>query len=146
MQIEDYYKLVYSVANRYRSKRLDHDDIVQAGMLGLVQAWQTYDATKAMFSTYAYVCIRNAIRVSLRGNRNERQRDMDLLPACDSMESISIDAIVAMLPYGDKELILSRYRDGKSVSEIAKPYGISRQAMNARIGQILKRLRLLQTC
>ena len=37
------------------------DDYIQAGLIGLLKAIRTYDESKAKFSTFASVCVKNAI-------------------------------------------------------------------------------------
>lgn len=55
--ILDYEGLIYSVINKYPS-RFDHDDLFQAGMLGLVDAYKHFDPSVSVkFSTYAYYYI-----------------------------------------------------------------------------------------
>ncbi len=55
---------------RYHLKgRLDYDDLVSAGTLGLVKAARSFDAGKDVeFKTYAYIRIRGAIIDEMRGS------------------------------------------------------------------------------
>jgi len=53
--------LVYGfVLRRYGREHPKHDDLVQAGVFGLMRAAQKYDPAKAKFSTYANYWIRQA--------------------------------------------------------------------------------------
>ena len=53
----DYEGLIYSIISKYPS-RFDKDDLFQAGMLGLVDAYKHYDPhANTKFSTYAYYYI-----------------------------------------------------------------------------------------
>ena len=53
----DYEGLIYSMISKYPS-RFDKDDLFQAGMLGLVDAYKHYDPhANTKFSTYAYYYI-----------------------------------------------------------------------------------------
>jgi len=50
------------------SRKIDTEDLISAGMLGLVKAARAYDANrKAEFRTYAYIRIRGAVIDELRG-------------------------------------------------------------------------------
>ena len=50
----DYEGLIYSIISKYPS-RFDKDDLFQAGMLGLVDAYKHFDPhANTKFSTYAY--------------------------------------------------------------------------------------------
>src|ERR1039458_1717883 len=73
---------VYYVAARIRErlpKHVDMEDLVQAGVVGLLEACRNYDSSKdARFSTFAKFRIRGAILDSLRkldwGSRTLRRR------------------------------------------------------------------------
>ena len=57
-------KLVYSVYNHYfknTSFYIDKEDLIGEGMVALINAADTYIPNKKKFSTYAYVCIKNAM-------------------------------------------------------------------------------------
>lgn len=56
--------LVYGVYNdlfKNTSYFIDKDDMIGEGMLALVKAGNTFQDSKGKFSTYAYVCIKNAM-------------------------------------------------------------------------------------
>lgn len=64
--ILDYEGLIYSVINKYPS-RFDHDDLFQAGMLGLVDAYKHFDPSASVkFSTYAYYYIVGEVNKYIR--------------------------------------------------------------------------------
>lgn len=64
--IEDNMNLVYFVVNKYYPTFIGDEDIIQSGMLGLCRAANTWDESRATFSTYAAKCILNHIRIELR--------------------------------------------------------------------------------
>ncbi len=62
----DYEGLIYSIIAKY-PKRFDHDDLFQAGMLGLVDAYKHYDPNVSVkFSTYAYYYIVGEVNKYIR--------------------------------------------------------------------------------
>jgi RNA polymerase sigma factor for flagellar operon FliA len=69
-QVEEYLPLVHHVIGRlpfHLPASLDRDDLFGVGVLGLMHAAATYDASKgAAFKTHAYVNIRGAILDELR--------------------------------------------------------------------------------
>jgi RNA polymerase sigma factor for flagellar operon FliA len=86
---------VYYIASRIRErlpKQVEIEDLVQAGVLGLMDACRNYDATKdAQFSTFAKFRIRGAILDSLRrldwGSRAVRKKGRDIFTAIVKLES-----------------------------------------------------------
>lgn len=62
----DYEGLIYSIIAKY-PKRFDRDDLFQAGMLGLVDAYKHYDPNVSVkFSTYAYYYIVGEVNKYIR--------------------------------------------------------------------------------
>ncbi len=55
--------LVHSIANRFRNRRADYDDLFQAGCVGLIKAVDNFDESKGFaFSTYAVPVIMGEIK------------------------------------------------------------------------------------
>ena len=59
--IRKHYGLVFSQA-LYFLDDPNFDDYIQSGLIGLLKAIRDYDHSKAKFSTFATVCIRNEIK------------------------------------------------------------------------------------
>ncbi|MBX2808523.1 MAG: RNA polymerase sigma factor FliA [Cellvibrionaceae bacterium] len=68
--VEEYVYLVKRIAQHVMARMpasVQLDDLVQAGMVGLLEAWQKYDAAQgASFETYAGIRIRGAIIDEMR--------------------------------------------------------------------------------
>ncbi len=46
--------LVHSLANRFRGRGIDYEDLFSAGSVGLVKAYDNFDESRGLcFSTYA---------------------------------------------------------------------------------------------
>ena len=75
-------RIAYKVARRL-PRHVEIDDLIQAGMLGLLEAAQRYRASASSFETYAKYRIRGAILDSVRKfdwrprSMNRRLRDID---------------------------------------------------------------------
>lgn len=55
--------LVHSIANRFRGRGADYDDLFQSGCVGLIKAVDNFDASKGFaFSTYAVPVIMGEIK------------------------------------------------------------------------------------
>ena len=61
--INDNIGLVHSIANRFKGRGADYEDLFQAGCLGLIKAVDNFDETKGFaFSTYAVPVIMGEIK------------------------------------------------------------------------------------
>src|ERR1700744_5830399 len=86
---------VYYIASRIRERLPQHvelEDLVNAGVIGLLEANGTFDATKnAQFKTFAKFRIRGAILDSLResdwGSRSLRRRGREITEATARLEA-----------------------------------------------------------
>jgi RNA polymerase sigma factor FliA len=86
---------VYYIASRIRERLPQHielEDLVNAGVLGLLEASRTFDSSKnAQFKTFAKFRIRGSIMDSLRdadwGSRSLRKRGREIADATAQLES-----------------------------------------------------------
>lgn len=61
--IEDNIGLVHSIANRFRGRGTDYEDLFQSGCIGLIKAVDNFDESRGFaFSTYAVPVIMGEIR------------------------------------------------------------------------------------
>jgi len=58
--------LVGLVAHRHRNQHVAHEDLQQAGVMGLIRALDEYDPSRAKFSTFAILWVRAEIQRALR--------------------------------------------------------------------------------
>ncbi len=62
--------LVYSIVSKYQNSLVDKEDLYQAGMLGLITAYQNFDPKYGVkFSTYAYNYILGEVTKYIRENK-----------------------------------------------------------------------------
>lgn len=62
-KITENISLVHSIANRFRNRGADYDDLFQAGCVGLIKAVDNFDESKGFaFSTYAVPVIMGEIK------------------------------------------------------------------------------------
>lgn len=72
-------KLVYYVANRFRSTGISIDELSSVGFLGYAKAIKTFDKNrKVKFSTYAINVIKNEICYFLRKENKHRNKNVSL--------------------------------------------------------------------
>ena len=87
---------VYYLASRIRERMprtVELKDLVQAGVIGLIEACRSYDSAKdAQFSTFAKFRIRGAILDSLRkldwGSRKMRRKGREIAASIAKLESL----------------------------------------------------------
>ena len=86
---------VHFIASRIHERlpqQVDLHDLVQAGVIGLIEACRNFDSSKnAQLSTYATFRIKGAIMDALRsldwGSRSIRDKAREIAKACTEMEA-----------------------------------------------------------
>lgn len=123
--IKDNLGLVYACAKRFKGRGIEYEDLVQAGCIGLIKAYDRFDKQKGYaFSTYAVPVILGEIKYLFR-------KDSSLKVSRSLKElSIKVSRIVNQ--------IVSEKGTSPTVSEVAHLLGVKPElvveAMNA--GQI----------
>ena len=82
-EIMDYLMVKYKSMVRKKARAMyllggENEDLIQEGMLGLLKAIRTYDASKeASFRTYAEVCIRSRLYSVLRSQKLDKHATLN---------------------------------------------------------------------
>lgn len=156
--LERYKDLVKSISRSYFLVGGDNDDLVQEGVLGLLNAVKTYDATKgATFKTFAYRCIsasiKNAVKKSLAKKNmplNDYVELSDVLAMASPFNpeemfivgeegkefNDGVNAILSELEFK----ILKYYLSGMTYSEIGEKTGRTAKAADNALQRIKKKL------
>lgn len=72
--IEHNLRLVAHIVKKYDNTRLENDDLISIGTVGLIKAINTYDLEKGVkLATYAARCIENEILMQLRSMKKRRE-------------------------------------------------------------------------
>ena len=138
--------LVYALIRKYYPRWIADDDIVQAGMLGLCRAADTYNESLGRFPTYAAKVIINHIRhefrrrcrhktvISLSSVIGEDYDDgdavtlEDIIPGDDDIDFIDMDGCLSLLDEREKRVVGLK-QIGYNATEISKELGVSRQTI-----------------
>lgn len=104
--------LAYNWGGKWAAANM-REDLIQAAMIGLIEASKRYDPKRGRFSTYAFYAIQQAIR---RGRRSEYA----IIPPCYLAE-ISRDKIDAML----------EGKQGEDHADSPAPFLFLREFLNA---------------
>ena len=149
--IEDNMNLVYHIIHRHYPTYRNDEDLKQVGMVGLCKAANTWDGVSSKFSTYAYTCIVNTIRLELRNRTNtiphvsldnqinddSEANFIDLIcnEEIDFLFNAQIDSFVNKLTQREKDIIKC-LSSGMTQQDIATQWGISKQAIGSAVRNI----------
>lgn len=152
--IRKYVPLVLWVCRQQCAPWSMQDDLVQEGLLGVLEAMQHYEEGRgAQFETYAVYWIRKRVQAALEQER--RQSLQDTIP----LEHVPTEQLVCQTApeegwfenlIGEKQHLLSEqevrvlrmlYEDEKAVKDVARELGISRARVLMMKRRILRVLR-----
>ncbi len=112
--IESNLPLVHSLANRFRGRGIEYEELFAAGSMGLVKAGDNFDADRGLcFSTYAVPVILGEIKRLFR--------DGGAVKVSRSLKELSLRAAK------ERDRLISEGRE-PHISDIAKALGVSGEA------------------
>jgi RNA polymerase sigma factor (sigma-70 family) len=164
--VEQYTPLVHKIVNKYSwmSPAHSRDDLVQEGLMGVVTAIETFDLTRGyQFMTWVYPQVRGAVQgVARKDNRMPKYplsieqsdwgnnlEDTVQFEVRDEYASNFVRKILiagcGSLDSKRAQIVIDRYGLlGKSPmrqGEVAKKYGMTKQAVNSHIARFSKIVR-----
>jgi len=164
--VEQYTPLVHKIVNKYAwmSPRHSREDLVQEGLLGVVKAIETFDLERGTrFMTWVYPTVRGAVQgVARRDNRlpkyslsleqsdwGHNLEDTVQYEVQDEYKAGLVhDLIIAgcgSLESKRAQIVCDRYgllgKEPLRQGEVAKKYGMTKQAINSHIARFTKIVR-----
>ena len=164
--VEQYTPLVHKIVNKYAwmSPAHSREDLVQEGLLGVVKAIETFDLTRGTrFMTWVYPQVRGAVQgVARKDNRMPKYplsleqsdwggnlEDTVQYEVHDEFKANFVrDLIISgcgSLDSKRAQIVCDRYgllgRPGMRQGEVAKKYGMTKQAINSHISRFSKIVR-----
>ncbi len=139
----------------------DSEDLVQEGLLGLLDAIREFDSSRdAGFATFARVCIQNRLRSAVRSAAREKHMALNAAVSLEEREASEggqepgnpEDVIIAREAWREemtrlgRELssfereVLGQYLDGFSYQEIAQATGKPLKAVDNAVQRIRRKL------
>jgi|10_taG_2_1085330.scaffolds.fasta_scaffold05407_2 RNA polymerase sigma factor (sigma-70 family) len=120
----------------------DFEDYIQIGCMAVVKCYDSYDESKARWTTYACSCIRNALKNELRKKqRNIKTVNIDNIDEEKWYYDTNInDSIPENLEDNERQ-ILDLKIAGYTRKEIAEITGQSSKSVRYQITRLLKKLR-----
>ena len=149
--VNEHVDLVYSAALRQVHDRQLAEDVTQMVFLALAQkakslSRETVPAAWLVVTT-RYVAI-NLSRGERRRQRREREaaamaKTTQHFPEIDAWESLSpqLDEVLSNLGSADRRVIVLRFLQGKSLTEVAAIVGITHDAARQRVHRAIERMR-----
>ncbi|MCM1306392.1 MAG: sigma-70 family RNA polymerase sigma factor [Bacteroides sp.] len=147
--------LVKAIARSYFSSEIDFDDLVQVGMIGLINAIRHYDVENgaASFKTYASTCIHNKIRTALRKHNSDpkgtplsqfrdlpSETDVETVFEEQESERLLMCEISSALNECERN-VLNLYLGAMSYREISEQLGIEKKKVDNTIYSIKKKIK-----
>lgn len=164
--VEQYTPLVHKIVNKYAwmSPAHSRDDLVQEGLLGIVKAIETFDLERGTrFMTWAYPQVRGAVQgVARKENRlpkyslsleqsdwGHNLEDAVVYEVHDDYKADFIKNVIVAgcgsLESKRAQIVCDRYgllgRTPLRQGEVAKKYGMTKQAINSHIARFSKIIR-----
>ena len=167
--VEDNIKLAYSFAHKYQKcfdwmNMHDFEDLVSDCFLGLVKAGLNYkDNFGLSFSTYAYICMKNEILISVRKKKQQDDKIFNLemydkngeaiddvfdvlLNSTENLEEKMIDILLLaealqVLTDIERKIIVMYYYQGLKISHIAKIFGFTESYISKIHSRAIKKLK-----
>ena len=155
--LKKYSDMVQAVAARFFLHGGENEDLVQEGMVGLYSAINSYVAGGANFSSYAYVCIRNAVLDAIKkslGAKNAALNDFvpiveiggEISPASPEDELIRRENRREFLQKISKILSSTEFKvtvmrlDGMPVAEISSALGKPQKSVSNALSRAKAKL------
>ena len=164
--VEQYTPLVHKIVNKYAWMTPKHsrDDLVQEGLLGIVKAIETFDLSRGYrFMTWVYPQVRGAVQgVARKENRIPKyQKSLEQCDWSHNLEDpVQYELKDDFVSERVRELVISGCGSVTSKraqiicdrfgllgstplrqGEVAKKYGMSKQAVNSHIARFSKVIR-----
>ncbi|MCK9557518.1 MAG: sigma-70 family RNA polymerase sigma factor [Candidatus Cloacimonetes bacterium] len=142
--------MVINLAKRHFCGKPDFEDLVQEGMLGLLEANNRYDPSKGTkFSTYAYYWIEKRILAALELELSFQKRTsaMEIEDKVDTNTDVELVQEGLYLPESipeiERKILMLCYSQSYSIKEIAQILQLSTERVKQLRGKALRRLRAL---
>lgn len=150
-----YYPIAVCKARSMAHDGSDADDILQEGVMGLLDAVKSFDKDNgAAFRTYANICMRNrmlnAVSAAARKSSVEALEDIDEQEDSESSpesivvqrehEKLLFENISHMLSSNEWS-VLQLYLNSLSYSDIAKKLGVSVKSVDNAMQRVRKKLK-----
>ena len=148
-----YLPLIKLIASRYTGRGVPFEDLVQEGLMGIIEAEKIFDASKGTsFSTYAIWWIKKKILESIR---NEEKQSLNALPLSEAILEVSIEKKSYGCVYLDEllhnkflssleqKILKLHFREGMTLDELSRDLGIKRERVRQIKHLLIRKIKKL---
>lgn len=151
--LEEHLGLVRSVVLKYHRKgRLEDSELYSVGCLALVEAARDFDPSRSRFSTWATRVVRQRVVDEVRRVAKDRERgSANDAPEAEApaagMPVHLVESILALRKSDsrghakDKRVLRGYFLEGRTLSEIGRALGMSKEGARKRINSAISRIR-----
>ena len=157
-----YLPLIRQKASGFTNSSADRDDLIQEGLIGLLNAVNTYrDAKGAIFKTYCYTCVQNKMLTELDRRFNNKQQTLQNYLPLEELERSGWngeqdDPFRIVAAQEDHDLLMAKaktllsgleqetlllYLSGLSYDEIATQLNLTTKAVDNALQRVRRKLR-----
>lgn len=151
VRVEDHLGLVRSLVLKFiRKGDVEDSELYSIGCLALVEATKSYDPSKSKFATWAWKIVRNRMLDEVKkSGRSRESSSCDFASFADDRLASPPALPVHMLSdflgsvEGDKdaEMLVDHYLAGRSLSDIGRQVGFSKEWVRKRLQSAIVRIR-----
>ena len=148
--IQEYFPLVKSIANKYKHYGVPLEDLIQEGMIGLLEAEKNFDQNRnTKFSTYATYWIKKKIIKAIEQEKKCSPNSIELNENLTSEkttyeQSRNEIGLPENMPEQEKIVLKLLFNEENTLKEIADIMKISRERVRQLKEKGLRRLRVTQ--
>jgi len=153
VRVEDHIGLVRAVVYKYfRKGKIEDSDLYSVGCLALVDAARTFDPSKSKFCTWATRLVNqrvlDEIRRARKGMEQSSPESLESMPAADRGDPVHLVHFMVDGSDSDsdsesesKSVLRKYYLEEKSLSEIGREFGITKEGVRKRLKSALSVVR-----
>lgn len=148
---DEYYPKIYNYVYYRLLHRQNTEDLVSEIFIKVVTKCDTYDESKAMFSTWIYRIAQNSLIDFYRARKvNENIDDYEFLISDDSEDKFSdlendytktVRILLAELTEDERSLVYMKYYEDMKNKQIAEILDMNESTVSTKFSRIMKKLR-----
>lgn len=145
IRVEEYVGLLSSCVLKFvKDGPVQDSDLYSVGCLALMEAARTFDPSKAKFCTWATRIINQRIIDEIKRIARVRETCSDLsLHPDEESEQLPLHLLPDLLDGDgdDERMVVGHYLEGKSLSELGREFGFSKEWVRKKIQSAVSKIR-----